>query len=54
MANNKTLSGRILKNGCYYEHENSKMIVAINPYGYIKSNSIKSENYQEERHIKGL
>ena len=55
MANHKHPNkDRILKNGCYYDYEGSKMVVAINPYNIIKTNSIKSDNYEALRHIKGL
>ncbi len=45
---------RFLRNGCYYDSEDSKMVVAINPYNFIKTNNLKSNNYEAQRHIKGL
>jgi hypothetical protein len=55
MANHKSPNkDRILKNGCYYEKEGSNMVVAIAPYGNIKTNTLKTNNYEAERHIKGL
>ena len=55
MANHKNPNkSRILKNGCYYDYEGSKMVVAINPYGVVKTNNLKSDNYEALREIKGL
>ena len=54
MAKNKTLQSRILKNGCYYEYEGSKMVVAIKPYIHDRGQYKKSNNYEAERILKKL
>ena len=55
MANHKHPNkDRILKNGCYYDYEGSKMVVAINTYGMVKTNNLKSDNYEALRYTKDI